>query len=139
MVLGIVALGWALLILLCPFPQLHDEDKEQEARPMPAMALLGQGTLITSIVAQFFYVGAQVGTWSDFICYVQDYSGQGEKVGYSLTGTLCMFAGGRFISAWLMKFVAPARLMAIYSAINMLLVGVGTFMPGWIGIWAIFF
>ena len=140
MVLGIVALGWALLIFLSRFPRLRDEEDEQQAQPMPAWALLRQRTLITSIVAQFFYVGAQVGTWSYFISYVQDYSGQGEKVGgYFLTGTLCMFAGGRFISAWLMKFVAPARLMAIYSAINILLVGVGTFMPGWIGIWAIFF
>jgi len=101
---------------------------------------LRQKGLLASIVAQFFYVGAQVGTWSYFISYVQDYSGRGEKVGgYFLTGTLCMFAMGRFTSAWLMKFVAPARLMAIYSAVNILLVAVGVFLPGWIGIWAIFF
>jgi FHS family L-fucose permease-like MFS transporter len=136
-VLGIIALGWALLILLSPFPRLRDEQPDQ--LPMPAALLLRQKSLIASIVAQFFYVGAQVGTWSYFIGYVQDYSGRGEKVGgYFLTGTLCMFAGGRFISAWLMKFMAPAKLMAVYAAVNFLLVGVGVFMPGWIGIWAIF-
>jgi FHS family L-fucose permease-like MFS transporter len=100
---------------------------------------LRQKNLVASIAAQFFYVGAQVGTWSYFISYVQEYSGRGEKIGgYFLTGTLCMFALGRFTSAWLMKFVAPARLMLLYSAINILLVAAGVFLPGWVGIWAIF-
>ena len=30
-------------------------------------------------MAQFFYVGAQVGTWSYFIQYVQEYAHQSEK------------------------------------------------------------
>lgn len=139
-VLGIIAVAWALLILLTPFPRLRDEETEPNAGRMHPALLLRQKGLLASIVAQFFYVGAQVGTWSYFISYVQDYSGRGEKVGgYFLTGTLCMFAGGRFISAWLMKFLAPARLMAIYSAVNILLVALGVCLPGWIGIWAIFF
>ncbi len=137
-VLGLVALAWAVLILLCRFPRLRDEESDQ-APSIPAWLLLRQKNLVASIAAQFFYVGAQVGTWSYFISYVQEYSGRGEKIGgYFLTGTLCMFALGRFTSAWLMKFVAPARLMLLYSAINILLVAAGVFLPGWVGIWAIF-
>jgi len=33
-----------------------------------------------AVVAQFLYVGAQVGTWSYFIQYVQDAVHQPEKI-----------------------------------------------------------
>jgi len=66
------------------------------------------------VLAQFCYVGAQVGTWSFFIQYIQDYTGEHEKLaGTLLTGTLVAFAVGRFSATWLMKFIKPAKLMGI--------------------------
>jgi FHS family L-fucose permease-like MFS transporter len=86
-----------------------------------------------------FYVGAQVGTWSYFIQYVQEYTHRPEKIaGYFLTGTLVAFAVGRFVSAYLMKFVAPHLLMGAYSVINVALVLVGVLFPGPLGLWTIF-
>jgi FHS family L-fucose permease-like MFS transporter len=53
------------------------------------MDLLGYRHFLLAVVAQFMYVGAQVGTWSYFIQYVQDYIYRPEKIaGYFLTGTL---------------------------------------------------
>jgi FHS family L-fucose permease-like MFS transporter len=81
-----------------------------------------------------------VGTWSYFIPYVQDYTGQPEKVaGYFLTGTLVAFGVGRFSATWLMRYIQPNRLMGWYSVINIILVGFSVLIPGWIGMWAIFF
>lgn len=37
-----------------------------------------------------------------------------------------------------MKFVQPNKLMGIYSLINVGLVCIGVFHPGWMGLWAIF-
>jgi hypothetical protein len=52
-----------------------------------------------------------VGTWSYFIQYVQEYTHQPEKVaGYFLTGTLAAFGVGRFVSDYLMRFIAPNKL-----------------------------
>ena len=34
---------------------------------------------VLAVIAQFFYVGAQVGTWSYFISYVQEYSQSAGK------------------------------------------------------------
>ena len=91
------------------------------------------------MLAQFFYVGAQVGTWSYFIQYVQDYTDQPEKVaGYFLTGTLVAFGVGRFSATYLMKFIQPRKLMGIYAIVNVALVAVGVLHPGWVGLWAIF-
>ena len=94
---------------------------------------------VKGVLAQFFYVGAQVGTWSYFIQYVQDYTHQVEKVaGYFLTGTLVAFGVGRFSATYLMKFIAPGRLMGIYGIMNMALVTLGVVYPGWVGVWALF-
>jgi len=91
------------------------------------------------VIAQFFYVGAQVGTWSYFIQYVQQYTHQPEKIaGYFLSGTLVAFGVGRFTSTYLMKFVRPNVLMGVFAVTNVLLVGVSVVQPGWIGLWAIF-
>jgi FHS family L-fucose permease-like MFS transporter len=101
--------------------------------------LLRQPFFLFSVLAQFLYVGAQVGTWSYFIQYVQDYVHVAEKTaGYFLTGSLVGFAVGRFGSAWLMRFVSPGRLMGIYAAANVMLVTIGVTHPGWVGMWSIF-
>lgn len=92
-----------------------------------------------AVVAQFMYVGAQVGTWSYFIQYVQEFTHQPEKVaGYFLTGTLAAFGVGRFSSAWLMRFVAPTRLLGSYAILNVALVAFAILHPGWTGLWALF-
>jgi FHS family L-fucose permease-like MFS transporter len=92
-----------------------------------------------AVVAQFMYVGAQVGTWSYFIQYVQEFTHEPEKVaGYFLTGTLAAFGVGRFSSAWLMRFVAPNTLLGSYAIVNGFLVAFGVLHPGWAGLWALF-
>ena len=62
--------------------------------------LLQYPHFLLAVLAQFCYVGAQVGTWSYFIQYVQDYTHMPEKAaGYLLTGTLAGFGVGRFASS----------------------------------------
>ncbi len=90
--------------------------------------------------AQFAYVGAQVGTWSYFIPYIQAYTHETEKAaGYFLTATLVAFGVGRFFSSWLMRYIQPSRLMAIYCVVNAGLAAVGILAPGWAGMWALLF
>ena len=93
---------------------------------------------IAAVAAQFLYVGAQVGTWSYFIQYAQQYTSVPERTaGYFLTGTLAAFAVGRFFSAWLMRLVAPARLMGLYAVANTALALVAVLHPGWAGLWCL--
>ena len=85
------------------------------------------------------YVGAQVGTWSYFIQYVEDYTHNPEKIaGYFLTGTLFAFGIGRFASSAIMGRISASRLMGLYSVINVALLTIGVLTPGWAGLWAIF-
>jgi MFS transporter, FHS family, L-fucose permease len=137
LVLGLVVLLWAFMIARTKFPTITREHEEEHKGSF--RELLRYPNFLFAILAQFLYVGAQVGTWSYFIQYVQDGTHQPEKTaGYFLTGTLVAFGVGRFGSAALMKYVKPATLMGVYCVINVLLVAIGVALPGWIGLWAIF-
>ena len=139
LVIGVIALIWAFLILRTKFPSIQSEHENSEGDHGRFQDLFRFPHFLLAVVAQFLYVGAQVGTWSYFIQYVQEYAHQPEKVaGYFLTGTLAAFGVGRFVSAYLMRFVAPNKLMAAYSAANIALVAVGVLMPGWVGLWCLF-
>ena len=140
LVLGGVVLLWAFLIIRTKFPPVGEVSQSNPGAGRGRFRdLFHSPHFLQSVVAQFAYVGAQVGTWSYFIQYVQDYVHQSEKsAGYFLTGTLVAFTVGRFVATYLMEFVQPNLLMAIYSFINVGLVAIGILFPGWIGLWAIF-
>jgi FHS family L-fucose permease-like MFS transporter len=140
LVIGTVIFIWALLILKTKFPKIAEEAQSGAERVKGRFLDLFQHRhFVLGVLAQFFYVGAQVGTWSYFIQYMQDYTHQPEKVaGYFLTGTLVAFGVGRFTATYLMKYVSPHRLMGLYSLINCALVAIGVLFPGWVGVWALF-
>jgi FHS family L-fucose permease-like MFS transporter len=140
LVLGVVVLVWAILILRTPFPKLGSEGHAEEKESQGSYRnLLHYPHFLLAVLALFAYEGAQVGTWSYFIQYVQDYAHLSEKIaGYFLTGSLAGFGLGRFASSQLMKTIKANRLMALFAAINVILVAVGIACPGWIGLWAIF-
>jgi MFS transporter, FHS family, L-fucose permease len=138
-VIGVIALLWALLILRTKFPAIQSEHESQRENHGHLRELRHYPHFLLAVVAQFFYVGAQVGTWSYFITYVQEYAHQSEKIaGYILTGTLVAFGVGRFVSAWLMRFVQPSKLMAAYGLANVALVSIAVVKPGWIGVGCVF-
>jgi FHS family L-fucose permease-like MFS transporter len=140
LVLAVIVFIMALLILATKFPRVAEEAESEGGRPRGRLReLLHYPHFVQGAVAQFFYVGAQVGTWSYYIMYIQDYTREPEKIaGYFLTGTLVAFGVGRFTATYLMKFFQPSRLMGVYGCINMALVGVAILRPGWPGVFGIF-
>jgi FHS family L-fucose permease-like MFS transporter len=66
------------------------------------------------VVAQFFYVGAQIGVWSFTIRIVMQELGINEQSAASvyLLSIIC-FSISRFIFTWLMRYIRPSRLLII--------------------------
>ena len=128
MVLGFIVLFWGFLIWRTPFPAIASGRSPRSAESAGSYrALLRYPHFLLSVFAQFCYVGAQVGTWSYFIQYVQDYAHLPEKTaGYLLTGTLVVFGIGRFTSSYLMKSVRANVLMGQFAVINCGLVIMGS-------------
>lgn len=96
LILGCVVFLWAILIIRTKFPKLAEEASVANTADHGSFReLFKYSHFVQAVLAQFCYVGAQVGTWSYFIQYVQDYVHESEKTaGYFLSGTLVAFAGG---------------------------------------------
>ena len=84
-VLGCVVLLWALLIGITRFPAMATEANSGERGSFRELRQYPH--LWFAVIAQFFYVGAQVTTWSAFIPYVKQYTTFSERgAGWFLTG-----------------------------------------------------
>lgn len=138
-VLGIAVLVWAALILKTRFPAVAGAQSAVAAtKDGGYIRLLQYPSFLFAVAAQFCYVGAQVGTWSYFIQYAQDYTHVAEKTaGYLLTTTLAAFAIGRFASSYLMTRVRPGTMLGAFALTNILLLALGIGLPGWIGLIAV--
>ena len=91
------------------------------------------------MLAQFAYVGAQVGVWSFVIRYTQFNSpGTAEKVAANnLLITLALFFAGRFIGTLLMSKFRPALLLATFAAVDVALCITAAIAGGNVGLYAL--
>ncbi len=139
LVLACVVLVWAVLLAVTRFPEIIAEREDAAEARGDWRSLLRKPHFLMALPAQFLYVGAQVGTWSYFIQYAQEYTHTPERsAALLLTGTLIAFCVGRFVSAQIMLRVLPSKLMALYAGINVALLLVSLFSPGVAGLAAVF-
>jgi FHS family L-fucose permease-like MFS transporter len=94
---------------------------------------------VKGVLAQFFYVGAQVGVASFVIRFAQHtVPGMTARVAaYYLLGHQIGFMTGRFAGSALMKIVAPARLLSIFAVGCLVCVSVGLMAHGIVPVWAV--
>lgn len=136
-VIAIVVLLFALAAALVVFPAnaatTHDDGREGRF-----LDVFRRPRLIAAVVAQFFYVGAQVGVWSYTIRYAQANVGLNERGGAdALLLSLALFAAGRFLGSALMARLAPVRLLLIFASISIALIAVAALAGGWLGLIAL--
>lgn len=135
LLIGGVVLLVALLLVRTPLPELAEEETETNNR---GGSLLAEKNLLLGVVAQFFYVGAQVCVSSFFIRFAERVAGIAEKAAaLYLAGALLGFTAGRFIGTALLRVVAPARLLAVYSLLNFFLVLLAVLLPGKLSVCAL--
>ena len=144
LIIAAVVLAWAVLVAITKFPhQAGRPDADEADAALPAgqaiAGLLARPRFLFGVAAQFFYVGAQVGVWSYMIRYAQDQvPGMGEKTAAAyLSWSLVGFMVGRFAGAALMSRFKPARLMAAFAAVNVLLTLVAVLVGGQTGLYAL--
>jgi MFS transporter, FHS family, L-fucose permease len=95
--------------------------------------------LINAVIAQFFYVAAQVGMAALFINYCTEAQKaiDNTKASYLLSTSLLLFTIGRFAGTALMKKIAPNILLTVYAVINIILCAVVWQGSGWTGVYAL--
>ncbi|HEX7585241.1 MAG TPA: L-fucose:H+ symporter permease [Prolixibacteraceae bacterium] len=139
LIIGAIVLLFFVLIWKAKFPAFENKAGEDEVHQHGKISMLIQFPHFRKgVVAQFFYVGAQVGTWSYMIPYLKDYMHKSEKeAGFILLGSLFLFMVGRFASTVLMKLIPASILMGIYCMINIVLVSTAILFPSGVGAYSL--
>ena len=163
MCIGCIVVVVALLFAFTKLPVIEEENSEGIAENASARELLKHRGFVLAVVAQFLYVAAQTGVNSFFINYVTEtmagvqaavagmmvhlgafgrvfMPGSPEQAASLILalGGMGSFWIGRLSGSYLMKFIAPARLLATYAIVNSFLMVLVIFRLGWISVIALF-
>jgi len=118
LIMAVVVAVIGLFFLLKKLPEIKD-DGEGEQKSF-SIKVFRHSHVAWSVIAQFFYVGAQVCVGSFFIRYARFVADIPEKQAASMWGFIAMvgFMAGRFAGTFLMKYIKPSTLLAVYSLIT---------------------
>jgi len=129
--IGVVVLVLLLAIRLTRMPKAADSGV---AKPLgqSLRELIRVRGYREGVIAQFFYIGAQVTCWTYIMHYghqlfsveggmAESEASQRSFAYYILA--LVLFAVGRFVFTYFLKYVQPARLLCVLAACALLLVG----------------
>lgn len=120
-VLGMVLVLIAILFYFMHVPEVKPQSDDVTAKG-GFFEVLKHKHLSWAVVAQFFYVGAQVCVTSFFIRMAQKGGGLDEHTaGYYLGVYGFLFMAGRFVGTAFLKFTSSQALLSIYAVISVLL------------------
>ena len=135
--IAVVILFVLVLIALTRMPQNQDKDKSLRIGTT-IRRLLRNKRYREGVVAQFFYVGAQIMVWTFIIHYATMELGMDEATaqGYNIAA-MVIFVTSRFISTWLLKFFSPGQLLKWFAVIGLLLTAGAIFIQGMTGLYCL--
>lgn len=137
LILGSIILLLALLFALIKLPEMKDDATHAAGKHI--FHSLHHYHLRWAVIAQFFYVGAQVCVFSFFILYAVKAAGIDRIAAADYLGWGCgmAFMVGRFAGTFFMKFIKPAKLLSLYAFMNIILCIVAIIFHGLIAIYAV--
>ncbi len=126
LLIGAIIVVMFFVILFTKMPRNGDQSHDLNLRPT-LRRLLRMPRYWKGVVAQFFYVGAQIMCWTFIIQYgtrVFMAEGIGEQAAEVLSqrfniAAMILFICSRFIATYLMKWCRPATLLTVFGTLAM--------------------
>ncbi|MGN6493499.1 MAG: L-fucose:H+ symporter permease [Agriterribacter sp.] len=137
-IIAIVVLFIAFLFWRTYLPEIKESemvsDKIQDTKP-----LFQHSHFVYGVIAQFFYVAAQVGIAALFINYCTEAKQEidNARAAYLLSISLALFTAGRFVGTALMRKVAPNILLMVFALINIALCVVVVWGSDWLSVYSL--
>ncbi len=135
-----VAVFLILLWLLVKFTNMPKaSDSGGKLDLLPTLKRLSKNPhYVGAVIAQFFYVGAQICIWSFTIRYVmQELQINEDSASNYYMASLVLFAMSRFIFTALMKFISPRVLLIISGVGALVATSVVIFAKGYAGVYGL--
>ena len=145
--LGCVLLAIMVIMLFANMPEGKDsaelivdslESAESGKIGATFRRLLRNKKYAWGVVAQFFYVGAQIGAWSFTIRLVMKELGHVEAEAATIyLASIIGFCVSRFVYTWLMKYIAPGQLLGVGAKLSAISTLVVVLSSGWTAVVAL--
>ena len=143
-IVGLVILVMFVMILVAKMPKNADKDHDMNIGPVLGR-LLHRNRYWEGVIAQFFYVGAQIMCWTFIIQYgtrVFMNEGMDEQSAEVLSQTynivaMVLFVSCRFLCTWLMKYLRPSKLLTIFAIGGMLATAGVIFLQNRLGLYCL--
>lgn len=127
--IGLVVLMMLALIYFYPMPKNGDTTTQGAGFGATLRRIFALPRYREGVVAQFFYVGAQIMCWTFIIQYgtrIFMAEGMDEKAAEVLSQkyniiAMLIFCGSRFVCTLLLRYIRPGRLLAVLAAAAALL------------------
>lgn len=119
LILGLSVLAVAFIFYKYNFPEIKEQQNNNEESQGSLAGALKSKHLRWAVIAQFFYVGAQISFTSFFIRLAIKNGGLDEKSAGFYFSILwgVLFMAGRFSGTFIMRYIAPNKLLALYSVL----------------------
>jgi len=113
--LGIVVLVMFIIIALVKVPATNASETRQNSVKTTLSNLWHNRVYREGVIAQVFYVAAQIMVWTFIIQYADNLGiSKATAQNYNIAA-MCLFLTGRFISTFLMKYMDGRKLLAIFG------------------------
>lgn len=134
---GVVLLAIMVVMLFARMPEGKDSAKPGSLK-VTLQRLAGNKRYVWGVVAQFFYVGAQICVWSFTIRLVMKELGYVEAQAATVyLISIIGFCASRFVYTWSMKYVAPGRLLVAGGVLSAACALVVVLASGWAAVVAL--
>jgi MFS transporter, FHS family, L-fucose permease len=134
-----IVLGSAILVVAAFFffTKLPDKKEDDDGGKRKILDAFKHKHLTWAVVAQFFYVGAQVCILSFLILFATKAAGISEKEASKYSGAAGLaFMVGRFVGTFLMKYIKPSKLLALNAVACVILCTITILATGVITLYA---
>jgi FHS family L-fucose permease-like MFS transporter len=144
--IGVVILAFLVLIAIVKMP--HTQDRTHRLEVGATLGRLFRNkAYVLGVVAQFFYVGAQIMCWTFIIHYdtalftAEPYN-MTEKAAEELSqmyniGAMILFCTSRFVCTFLLRFIRPGALLMVLALGGFVLTLGTIFLEGIVGLYCL--
>jgi MFS transporter, FHS family, L-fucose permease len=135
-ILGLVVIALGILISIVKMPENKSGNNTLDF--WPSLKRLSKNSdFVEGVIAQMFYVGAQIMVWTYIYQYAEVLGiDNASAVNYAYTA-LILFLVGRWICTYFLRYLKPSKLLLYFSVLAGLFTIGAIFIPGIVGLYSL--
>ncbi|MDF1754577.1 MAG: L-fucose:H+ symporter permease [Verrucomicrobiales bacterium] len=136
-IIGMIVFGMMLIFILTPMPKTGENQNNLKLGETFKM-LLKNKRYLEGVVAQGFYVGAQIMCWTFIIHYATGNLGisAASAQNYNIIA-MSIFCASRFICTFFLRYISPGKLLMILATVAAVLILGVIFIKGYFGLYCL--